>query len=93
MFSQPRFEKLFSNFITVQLHTDQVPAGTRQVPDAKGAEEFRNEKFNNFALPYYVVLRPKGNKLYRVATYTKGLIDDPEEFAAMLEAARQVKVP
>ena len=93
MFSQPRFEKLFSNYVTVQLHTDQVPVGTRQVPDAEGARQFRDQKFQNFALPYYVVIRPKGNKLYRVATYTKGLIDDPDEFAAMLEKAREVKVP
>ena len=43
--------------MTVRLHTDKVPAGVAQVPDATGAAEFRDEKFGNIALPYYVVVR------------------------------------
>jgi hypothetical protein len=93
VFSQPRFEKIFSNFVTVQLHTDKVPTGARQVPNASESAVMRDELFRNFALPYYVVLRPRGQTLYRVGTFTKGLIDDPEEFAQMLEEAKQVKVP
>lgn len=91
MFSQPRIEQLFSKFVTVRLHTDKVPAGVQQVPDAAGAQELRDEKFKNFALPYYVIVRVKGKTLERVAFYEKGLINDPNEFAEFLTSALAVR--
>lgn len=91
MFSQPQIEQLFSKFVTVRLHTDKVPTGVVQVPDAQGAQELRDEKFKNFALPYYVVVRVKGKTLERVAYYEKGLINDPGEFAEFLRQALEVR--
>jgi hypothetical protein len=91
--SQPKIEELFHKFVTVRLHTDRVPAGVTQVPDAQGSAELRTEKFKNSALPYYVVVVPRGNTLEKVAVYDQGLIDSPEEFADFLnkalEAAKQ----
>ena len=91
MFSRPRIESIFSKYVPVRLHTDQVPVGVRQVPDAAGARGLRDQKFHNFALPYYVVVRPKGKVLTRVAFYEKGLINDENEFAEFLEAALQAR--
>jgi hypothetical protein len=90
--SQPKIEAIFRNFVTVRLHTDRVPAGVTQVPDAQGATEFRNEKFKNYALPYYVIVKPKGKTLEKmtlekIAYYEQGLITDVDEFAAFLEKA------
>jgi hypothetical protein len=89
VFSQSQVKQAFAKFVTVQLHTDKVPAGVPQVPDAEGAQKLRDVKFENFALPYYVVVRVKGKTLTRVGVYDKGLIDNPEEFIRFLEAASQ----
>jgi hypothetical protein len=86
VFSQPRIEKLFHEFVTVRLYVGKVPAGLTQVPDGDGAERFRNEKLKNEALPYYVVLKPKGGKiLKKISFYEKGKIGSVEEFAVFLE--------
>jgi hypothetical protein len=85
--SQPKVEEIFRKFVTVRLHTDRVPAGVKQVPDAQGSLEFRNEKFKNYALPYYVIVKPRGKTLEKVAFYEQGLISDVDEFAAFLEKA------
>lgn len=87
IFSQPRIQALFQQFVTVQLHTDTVPAGVHQVPDAEGSAQFRDGKFHNDALPYYVVLKPQGRTLEKLAVYDKGLINTPEEFADFLNRA------
>jgi hypothetical protein len=91
VFSQPQVEEEFKKFVTVRLHTDQVPAGVAQVPDAAGAAEFRNEKFKNFALPYYVVVRVKGKTLEKVGYYDKGVIGDPAEFVDFLRSTLEVR--
>jgi hypothetical protein len=86
VFSQPRIEKLFQDFVTVRLYVGKVPAGLVQVPDGAGAEAFRDEKMKNQALPYYVVLKPKAGKvLKKVSFYEKGLIGSVDEFADFLE--------
>ena len=87
MFSQPNVEAAFQQFVTVRLYQDKVPAGTTQVPDAEGAQQFAIDKLGNAARPYYVVLVPNGKTLTKVAEYEKGLIDSPEEFAAFLNKA------
>ncbi len=93
MFSQPQMEELFKKFVTVRLHTDKVPAGTAQVPDAAGATGFRDDKFKNYALPYYVVcwVKYKKKTLERVGYYDKGVINDPAEFAGFLESTLAVR--
>ena len=91
MFSQPQIEQLFDKFVTVRLHTDKVPDGTQQVPDAAGALGLRDDKFRNFALPYYVIVRVKGKTLERIAYYEQGLINDAGEFAGFLRAALEVR--
>ena len=91
MFSQPQIEQMFTKFVTVRLHTDKVPTGVTQVPDARGAQELRDDKFKNFALPYYVIVRVKGKTLERVAFYEKGLINDPTEFTGFLNSALAVR--
>jgi hypothetical protein len=85
VFSQPRIEELFRRYATVRLHTDRVPDGTTQVPDAQGAREFRDDKLGNKALPYYVVVQPQGKTLYKTAVYPNPLITDVNEFAQWLE--------
>lgn len=91
MFSQANVEQLFKKFVTVRLHTDRVPAGVRQVPDAAESAAFRDNKFDNYALPYYVVVRVKGNKLERIGAYDKGVINDAAEFERFLEETLQVR--
>jgi uncharacterized protein YyaL (SSP411 family) len=85
VFSQPKIEELFHRYVTVRLHTDRVPDGTTQVPDAAGARAFRDDKLGNGALPYYVVLQPEGKTLYKTAFYPNPLIKDVKEFADFLE--------
>lgn len=87
MLSQPSIEALFANFVTVRLHTDQVPAGVEQVPDAADSMEMLAQKFKNVARPYYVVVKPRGKTLERVAYYKKGVIGSTEEFAGFLNRA------
>jgi hypothetical protein len=91
VFSQPQIEEQFKKFVTVRLHTDKVPSGVLQVPGAAGAAELRDEKFKNFALPYYVVVRVKGKTLDRVGFYDKGVINDPAEFASFLQSTLDVR--
>jgi hypothetical protein len=91
VFSQPQIETMFQKFVTVRLHTDKVPAGVPQVPDAAGAQGLRDEKFKNFALPYYVVVRVKGKTLERIGFYDKGVINDPAEFAGFLQSTLEVR--
>ncbi len=72
----------------VRLYTGPpgVPAGLNQTPDAEGARKLRDERFQNYALPYYVTLKPTGNGEYRkIASYEKGLINDTDEFARFLK--------
>jgi hypothetical protein len=85
VFSQPQVEEQFKKFVTVRLHTDKVPAGVAQVPDAPGAAGFREEKFGTFALPYYVIVRVKGKTLERLGYYDKGVIDDVQDFVNFLD--------
>jgi hypothetical protein len=90
VFSQSQVKQAFGKFVTVQLHVGKVPVGVRQVPDGDGAQGLRDEKFQNFALPYYVIVRVKGKTLERIAVYDKGLIDDPEAFVRFLDAAAKM---
>lgn len=92
MFSQPSIETIFQQqFVTVRLYQDRVPAGTTQIPDAEGAQDFAAEKLGNNARPYYVVLVPHGKTLTKVAEYNSenGLIGSPEEFAGFLNKAAE----
>jgi hypothetical protein len=77
----------------VRLYTDKLPPGVEQVPDPPGSVRLRNEEFKNYALPFYVIVKPKGETLQTLAKYEKGLIPDVEDFAAFLkeglEAARR----
>lgn len=71
----------------MRLHTDRVPAGWNQVPDAEGAKKLRNEKFRNEGLPLYVIARPNGdNDIKVIAIYEDGLIRDVSQFAQWLES-------
>ena len=88
IFSNPAVEAEFKNFVVVRLYTDVLPSGVEQMPNPSGAEMFRNEKFQNYALPYYVVLQPKGKVLRLLGAYDKGRIDSPEEFVEFLRQAR-----
>jgi hypothetical protein len=91
VFSQPQVEEQFKKFVTVRLHTPPVPQGVNQVPDGEGARDFRDEKFKNYALPYYVVVRVKGKTLTRVGYYDKGVINDPNEFVRFLQDTEKVR--
>ncbi len=91
MFSQPSIERAFDKFVTVRLYEDAVPQGVTQVPDAEGAQAFADQKLGNSARPYYVILGVKGKTLTKLAYYTKGLIDSPEEFADFLNKALAAK--
>jgi hypothetical protein len=91
VFSKPQVEEQFKKFVTVRLHTDKVPLDVHQVPDAQGSQQFRDEKFKNYALPYYVVVRVKGKTLERVGFFDKGVINDPAEFVAFLQSSLEVR--
>jgi hypothetical protein len=87
VFSKPQIEELFKRFVTVRLYTDRLPPNIAQVPDALGSKDFRTDKLKNAALPYYVVLKPKGNTLEKIAAYDQGLIGSEGEFADFLKKA------
>ncbi len=93
VFSKPRIEELFRRYVTLQLHTDQVPVGIAQVPDARESTEFRDEKFKNYALPYYVIARIKDRTLYVLYKHETGLINNVEEFASVLNKYATKQTP
>jgi hypothetical protein len=70
----------------VRLHTDTVPAGVTQVPDAEGSVEFRKRKFHTEALPYYEIVTPKGKRLRPPHFFAANLITDIDEFARFLQS-------
>jgi hypothetical protein len=76
---------LFAQFVLVRLHTDTVPAGVTQVPDADGSVEFRWKKFKTRALPYYEILTPKGKRLKPPHSFSDNLINDVDDFARFLQ--------
>jgi len=76
---------LFAQFVLVRLHTDRVPVGVNQVPDAQGSVEFRWRKFKNEALPYYEIVTPGGKRLKPPHFFAANLITDIDEFARFLQ--------
>jgi hypothetical protein len=87
VFSQPKVESEFRKFVTVRLYTAPTPAGLVQVPDGAAATELRDQRFKNYALPYYVIVKVKGNTLEKIAFYEQGIINDADEFVNFLEKA------
>lgn len=103
VFARPEFRARFDEFEKVQLYTDVVP-GTAYLVDpgenARAAEartngKFQDELFGEITLPMYAVFMPQPDgKLKLVSKFDKGKINDPAEFAAFLDGAREkVKPP
>jgi hypothetical protein len=88
VFSKPSIEQKFDKFVTVRLNTWGNFPG--QVPDPDATTEMRNEKFNNVALPFYVVVRVKGKTLTRIGSVDKGVVTE-SEMADFLEAVQRVR--
>jgi hypothetical protein len=88
VFSKPSIEQQFDKFVVVRLNTWGNFPG--QVPDPDGALAFRDQKFKNYALPFYVVVRVKGKTLTRIGTVEQPVLTEPE-FAQFLQAT--LKVP
>ncbi len=84
-FTQRKIKELFAQFVLVRLHTDTVPAGIDQVPDANGSLVFRRQKFETGALPYYEIVTPQGNRLSPPIKWEENLIDDVDDFARFLQ--------
>ncbi len=84
VFRKPMIENLFKRYVTVQLHTDRVPQGVAQEPDALESKRFRDEQLKNTGLPYYVIARVKGNTLTILYKHEDGLITNVDAFAAVL---------
>ena len=88
IFSQPKIQKIFGDFVTVRLFIAPLPAGLIQVPDGEATTKFRDSKIGNSALPYYIILKPTGEKkLKKIAFYEDGVIHDVDEFASFLTKA------
>jgi thiol:disulfide interchange protein len=85
-FTEPAIKAQFSNFVLVQLYTDDIPKGLPQVPSAAESLQLRDH-FGNRALPFYVIGRVNGDKVEKITTYKRGLIKSPEEFAGFLSGA------
>jgi hypothetical protein len=77
---------LFAQFVLVRLHTDTVPAGVTQVPDAPGSVAFRWSKFQNAGLPYYEIVTPSGKRLTPPHFFAGSLIRNVDEFARFLQS-------
>ena len=88
MFSKPSIEQQFDKFVTVRLNTRGGFPG--QVPAPDDAADMRDEKFKNYALPYYVVVRVKGKTLTRIGSVDKPVLTEPE-FAEFLKATLKVR--
>jgi hypothetical protein len=86
VFSQPQIRFLLDRYVLVRLYTRGVPAGVVQSPDAAGATALR-DSFGTNALPYYPVLRPKGDSYEFLDSYGKedALIRDANDFANFLQ--------
>jgi hypothetical protein len=78
---------LFAQYVLLRLYCDRVPAGVVQDPDPAGSVRLREEEFKNYALPFYAVVVPEGDRFRTVTTYDRGLIKSVEEFASFLREA------
>ena len=83
MFSKPAIKELLSQYVLVQLYTDQVPPRFKDGPTAKENREFQRMTFKNSQLPFYVILQPtEGDQGFReLAHYDEGKINNEGKFA------------
>jgi hypothetical protein len=85
VFSQPAIQQLLNQYVLVQLYTDAVPDAYQPTTSAEENLKLRDEKFKVAQLPFYVILRPRGNGLYdEVGRYEEGRITDEAGFMGFL---------
>lgn len=93
VFTRPEVRRLLSEFDTVQLYTDWVPAEHYSIPfdkrsredEASANQDFQVTAFGTTTLPLYVVLLPKSDgKVEVIAIYDLGKINDTNGFIKFL---------
>ncbi len=99
VFSKAEFQKLFQNFIVVQIYTDIVPTRLyapelrakfgneteRQKADAEVNFNFESKAFNVAQLPLYAILEPQQDgKINVLGQYDEGRISNQTAFADFL---------
>jgi hypothetical protein len=100
VFSKPEFQKLFQNYLVVNLYTDKVPNDyyapelrakfgsdvSRQQADAIEANlPFQRKAFNDETLPLYAIVEPQPDgRLLVLGINKKGRIMDEAAFAQFL---------
>jgi len=77
MFPRPEIAEAAKNLVLVELYTD----GTDK--ESEENQKLQDEKFSTVAIPYYAILDPDGKV---VASFSKGMTKDTQEFLAFLTA-------
>jgi len=85
VFPRPEVEAAFGQHVLLKLYTDFTPEGLEQKPDAQGAMQLRNERFETSALPLYALVRPTNDGFEIVGKYEEGLINDVPGFVQFLK--------
>jgi thiol:disulfide interchange protein len=84
MFPRPQIAEAVKNLVLVELYTD----GTDK--ESEENQKLEDEKFSTVAIPYYAIMDPDGNV---VATFSKGMTKDTQEFLAFLTTRTAAKNP
>ena len=77
MFPRPEIAEAAKSLVLVELYTD----GTDK--ESEENQKLQDEKFSTVAIPYYAILDPDGKV---VASFSKGMTKDTQEFLAFLTA-------
>jgi hypothetical protein len=87
VFSKQAIKELMSQYVLVQLYTDQVPPRFKDGPTAKENRDFQARYFKNSQLPLYVILRPDSGAppFQEVARYEEGKINNESAFTDFLK--------
>src|SRR5699024_7260046 len=85
VFTRPEVDAAFAPHVLLKLYTDFVPEGVDQKPDAAGALQLRNQRFETSALPLYALVRPTGDGYEILRKDEQGLISDVPGFVEFLK--------
>jgi hypothetical protein len=83
VFSLPQVKEQFAQYVLLRLYTDwpdTTPADSG--PDNKA---LLKQRYNQDALPYYVIIKPTKKGFKTMAKYDEGKINSPERFAEFLK--------
>jgi hypothetical protein len=85
VFPQPAIRELLNKYVLVRLYTDAIPNAYQPTTSADENLKLLNDVFKNTQLPFYVILKPRGDGNYdEIERYKEGRITDQDGFTKFL---------